>query len=224
MAALEKTLAVNPTPLLYFAAKQDFTAENVIFLIHVKRWRDAWKTAPRERNTGEVTEQARAKLFRMAVDMYMADLYEQTADFPINVESAIRKSMDNTFGPAVPGGKRLDSSTWDNVDAENVAFGVAPPMDLDQIADSQQSPWGDERSVDEAESPVSPMEETTNGIVFETNPCVAPLGPARARIPQDFHQGIFDAAEASIKYLVLTNTWCRFVMSRSNVSELGTTA
>ena len=35
MAALKKALAVNPSPFLYFAAKQDFTAENVIFLIHV---------------------------------------------------------------------------------------------------------------------------------------------------------------------------------------------
>ena len=220
MAALEKALTVNPSPLLFFAAKQDFTAENIIFLIQVMRWRAAWITAPRERSTGEVTEHARAQLFRMAVNIYMANLYEQTAEFPINVEGAIRKTLDNIFAPAVPGGKRLDSSRWDNVSAENVAYGVPPPIDVDRaLATTPSSPWDDEK---DAVTPVSPAARKDEDTLFEPNPCVAPLGPARARIPQAFHQGVFDPAEASIKYLVLTNTWCRFVMFRSTVSELDT--
>ena len=33
-------------------------------------------------------------------------------------------------------------------------------------------------------------------------------------IPADFDASIFDAAEASIKYLVLTNTWPKFIKDR----------
>jgi hypothetical protein len=35
-------------------------------------------------------------------------------------------------------------------------------------------------------------------------------------IPADFDSSIFDAAEASIKYLVLTNTWPKFIKDRRN--------
>lgn len=218
MPALEKALTVNPSPLLYFAAKQDFTAENIIFLIHVMRWREAWKTAPRDLSTGLVTEHARAQLFRMAVDVYMANIYEQTAIFPINVESKIRRSLDDTFGPAVPGGKRLDSSRWDNVSAENVAYGAPPPVDVDQAMEKTTwSPWDDEKV-----SPISLAALREADTFFEPNPCVAPLGPARARIPQSFHEGVFDKAEESIKILVLTNTWCRFVVTKKEICELDT--
>ena len=102
------------------------------------------------------------------------------------------------------GSKRLDSSRWDTVSDENVAYSVPPQIDVDKAMEKTPwSPWDGEKG---DVSPISPVARKEADDFFEPNPCVAPLGPARARIPQSFDQGVFDAAEASVKYLVLTNT------------------
>ena len=46
LASLEKALAVNPRHLLRYAATQDFTAENIAFLMQVRQWGAA---SPRRR-------------------------------------------------------------------------------------------------------------------------------------------------------------------------------
>lgn len=218
--ALEKALAANPVPLLEFAATRDFTAENVVFLIHVMRWRDAWKTAPREASTGLVTESAKSKLFRLAVDIYTEDLCCQTADFPVNVESAIRRTLDDFFSGAIPDKKGLNSNDWDLVGEHGAVGSAPPPVDIDQFAQQFRSPWEEKKEVEVTITPASPDEQEIE-ITFQSNPCVAPLGLARARIPSGFDSRIFEAAESSVKYLVLTNTWRRFAMSREKSGELG---
>src|SRR6202012_6096211 len=105
MAALEKVLALNPDPFLKFSATKYFTAENVLFLTEVCRWKEAFASAPRLNR--KTTESSRSQLFNSAVAIYISRGNEKTKDFPINVERKIRQDLDAIFGPAVPTG-RLD--------------------------------------------------------------------------------------------------------------------
>ena len=89
MASLEKALAVNPLPLLHFAASKDFTAENIIFLMRVREWRQAYASAPRLLNTTALTADAQELLFRMGVDIYTTCVSDTDSEFPINIDHHI---------------------------------------------------------------------------------------------------------------------------------------
>ncbi|KAK3092184.1 hypothetical protein LTR53_019680, partial [Teratosphaeriaceae sp. CCFEE 6253] len=117
MAALEKALLINPTPLLHFAATKDFTAENIIFLLHVKQWRGAWRAAPRHTHSGALTVQAQDRLFNMALDIYAASVSDQTAEFPINLEGPRIKDLAANFGPYMAAVSRSGSSDAGHSDA-----------------------------------------------------------------------------------------------------------
>lgn len=245
MTSLEKALAVNPLPLLHFAASKDFTAENIIFLMRVREWRQAWAAAPRNPATKQITEHARSLLFRLAVEIYMICILDTISEFPINIEHSIRSQLDLLFEPAVPEAKKRvsaesDSSPFDiemhgtpnaplQAEVKRIALVTEesnhhpPPTDIlwkhdttprqpsIQVYEVDSSrPSGDEnRDYDDDVKPI-----------FASNPAISPLGSARAKIRPGFDEFVFDAAEASIKYLVLTNTWRKFVqMAQSSRSR-----
>lgn len=93
MSTLEMALLLNSAPLLCFAATKDFTAENIIFLVHIKEWREAWRTAPRAPLTNEITAAAQDNLFRVGTDFYTASVCEHTADLPLNLEGYVRDAL-----------------------------------------------------------------------------------------------------------------------------------
>ncbi len=197
MASLEKALAVNPRPLLVYAASKDFTAENIVFLMQVRRWRSTYAAAAGF--NGRVTDEPRALLFASAVDIYTACVNTKTAEYPINVESSIRNTLDAIFSRAVPEGKytpKPDSGDFDRTVQRMT-------MDRESSTDSSDPIWDKGRTVS------SSQKES----MFGAHPGVAPLGTSRARIPAEFDESVFEAAEKSIKYLVLTNTWWKFVSS-----------
>ncbi|EME42507.1 hypothetical protein DOTSEDRAFT_175624 [Dothistroma septosporum NZE10] len=184
MTSLEKALAVNPLPLLHFAANKDFTAENIIFLMRVKEWRQAWSSAPRQLSTRDITEESRAMLFRLAVEIYMTCVLDTISDFPINIEGPIRAKLDFLFESAVPDGKKRTS------------------------AESEASPFGFE--VEDPKTDPIQVEVKRIALVRETS------ADSQDSVWSDFDLTAFDAAEASIKYLVLTNTWRKFAQQAQN--------
>ncbi|KAG5915660.1 hypothetical protein E4U42_007956 [Claviceps africana] len=60
-----------------------------------------------------------------------------------------------------------------------------------------------------ARDPVTPFDECP-----ESKQDDAALARYTGPIPDDFNDGVFDDAEMSIKYLVLTNTWPKFIKAR----------
>lgn len=243
LTALERALLINPSPLLHFAATKDFTAENIVFLTEIRCWREAWKAAPKDLNTGEVTEDARTRLFQMAVEIFITSVYEKTAEFPINIEGHINKELTALFGPAVPEGQRISGESG-RVRPADAMFCIGPDgkhgIDLNRMAECSATLWSDTKqsnvitivgsSASASSPPSSPgltsasefssagttpdVNEDEQAFKFDVHPSVAPLGKGRARIREGFDEHVFDAAEASIKYLVLTNTWRKFVQLR----------
>jgi len=248
LAALERALLINPSPLLHFAATQDFTAENIVFLTEIRCWREAWKAAPKDSNTGEITEDARTRLFQMAVEIFLTSVYEKTAGFPINIESHVNKDLTALFGPAVPEGQRLSGESG-RVRPADAVFCIGPDgkhgLNLERMAECSATLWADAKNsnvITIMGTPASPslppsspgltstsgfssagttpdVNEDEQAFAFDAHPSVAPLGKGRALIRDGFDEHVFDAAEASIKYLVLTNTWRKFVQLREKEQQ-----
>lgn len=221
MAALEKALLMNPIPLLQFAAIKDFTGENIVFLIQV---RDFHIACNRTLSLGNgLTEEARSHLFDLALEVYMSSVHAKTTEFPINIEHKIRRELDNIFEVAASE-RRPYRDSMDSFEDESMQDPFRPhsveltlPKNVRGIlerADSED--MGVTLNNDSQEEMVS----STKEFVFESNPCVRP--PVKrtkaARVIPNFDENVFDEAEKSIKYLVLTNTWQKFVMEHNAVS------
>ena len=224
MASLETALAMNPDPLLRFAATKDFTAENILFLIQVRSWREAFESAPRINSA--VTEVARTHLFNSAVQIYISRVNDRTTAFPINIESKTRHELDTIFSPAVPTGHfvhRNEAEVFGSADWTKSPIGGNQRIAVRTDSyDSQSTLFSGAAAAAVKETLSYPAEKSD--ALFQPHPCVAPLGESRATIRAGFDEHVFDAAERSIKYLVLTNTWQKFVKfgeHHSNLSSSG---
>lgn len=165
MAALEKVLTTDPHPLLKFAATKDFTAENILFLMAVRDWREAWLT------------ESRSIMFSQAVDVYAKKIHEDIAEFPINIEWQIKSKLDKIFGPSVS-----------NMKTQRNLFNESIPCAYPGI----------------------PMNPTKSSVTITEDELYEIES-------EGFDETVFDAAEKSVKYLVLTNTWRNYI---SEIKEL----
>ncbi|PVH73718.1 integral membrane protein [Cadophora sp. DSE1049] len=160
-AALEEVLLSNPAPLLRFAATKDFTAENILFLVAVRDWKAKWLQLGATPIL-DLKPEVKRRLWIEAVEIYAYGVSERYAEFPVNIEGSLRKTLDQMFAAAVEVLVKATNSTIEELD---------------------EDPY----------STVTP---------FVTSPFTLPAG---------FGEGVFDAAEKSVKYLVVTNTWRKFV-------------
>ncbi|WPG97952.1 Hypothetical protein R9X50_00073500 [Acrodontium crateriforme] len=223
MASLEKALVINPTPLLHFAATRDFTAENIIFLMSVKEWKAAWASAPRYLGTDEVTEHARSQLYNMAVEIFLTSVHHQTAEIPLNLESSIVTQLDAIFAPNIPGGGSGKLIGEDSkVNPADTKHSIRPRLDVKTMPEQSRPVWdpkdftNDSADAESGTHPpsISPISVASSEYEY------FPRGAVNSRIHSAFGESVFDAAEASTKYMVLTNTWRRFVKEQQENFEL----
>ncbi|ETI22891.1 hypothetical protein G647_04685 [Cladophialophora carrionii CBS 160.54] len=206
MASLERALADNPNPLLKFAATRDFTAENILFLMQVQRWKETYASALRANNT--LSESAKSQLFHSAVDIYMSRVNDKTTDFPINIESRVRQDLDTIFGPAVPTGRLDPDEDMSYYEAESW---IKSPKTTSTFHMDNSAHSGASVETLTAIQVLMSFPVENHESIFPPHPGVAPLGESRAKMRAGFDEHVFDAAQRSIKYLVLTNTWQKFV-------------
>ncbi|GAB7351780.1 hypothetical protein MBLNU459_g2354t1 [Dothideomycetes sp. NU459] len=220
MAALEKALAVNPQPLLHFAATQDFTAENIVFLMQVRRWHAEWDRAITRDPRIKLADQQ--KLFNMAMEMYVISVNVDTADFPINIESQIRSGLDKVFGPYMPERKSSSTSTFNSFNTFDSAS--VPSIDLKTMESVIRREPSSDSSTTLWDRPMASPDNPR--FSFEPHPGVRPLGAGtmttalaveKISVGGNVTRGIFNDAEASIKYLVLTNTWQKLVKAHDHL-------
>ena len=216
MTALENALRTNAIPLLEFAALKDFSGENVSFLTHVADWRRYWFSPKAS------TAQHRRKQFIAAVHIYAHSISLEFAEFPINISSKEMKRLHLVFEDAAKllhRGKRgsIASSTSDN----------ATPFDSvlpDEIPESAIDPKASYSSTLEVKSAVNLDalgRANLRAVSRMQEDCLDEI-LANIDIPEAFTEMIFDPAEHEIKYLVLTNTWPKFVnFGRAN-SQMST--
>ncbi|GFP54450.1 hypothetical protein TASIC1_0004007400 [Trichoderma asperellum] len=190
LSALEYVLARNPEPLQQFSALRDFSGENIAFLTSVGEWKSSFPASVRNRSS-DVSEENRRELvrerFNRALRIYTEYISATDAAFPINISSAELKKLASVFEEPAR-----------SMYGEKQAINPATPFNCPE--------WnkpGSAHSSSEAPKSISENESFGgDGVQYWGD------------IPDGFDQTIFDDAEKSIKYLVLTNTWPKFVRDR----------
>lgn len=197
IGALEYVLEKNPEPLRQFSALKDFSGENIAFLMSVAEW----KCLPPPDNPGEVTselsEDMRRTKYTRALRIYHDFITPRWADFPVNISAAERRPLELIFDDAARILFGVDSLV------DPVAPFQGPDSSVTELAPGKES-FGEEKSTKSHR-----METFIDRILFW------------GEIPDEFNMGIFNDVEASIKHLVLTNTWPKFVKSRRVSGESG---
>lgn len=204
--ALEKCLAEDTNQLLQFAASKEFSGENIIFLNYVRDWKAAWVRVNAMKpgyDWEQDPESQRLHLYKVAVEIYASCINLKTAEFPINIESQIYSDLTSTFGDAA---KLINQG------------GVAGTPTFRNVPESYNMAPTKKRS-----STVIVIDEDTRALCLDDNlpegqsiMHIEPRVPDHVSVPVTFTISAFDAAEKSIKGLVYTNTWPKFIDSSSS--------
>lgn len=191
MHALEHVLERNPTPLLEFSALREFSGENIAFLTGVAEWRNSLPAILKNGSSDEPSKGAVRESFNHALHLYAKFISIRHAEFPLNISSQDLAALDHIF--------------------------EKPTRLL----------YGDERET----NPVSPFDKFTFDLPSPALTDSSEKGLKASsteikdrvqywgQIPEEFGATVFDDAEKSIKYLVLTNTWPKFIKDRRTSIE-----
>ena len=144
-------------------------------------------------------------LFDKAVEIYAQCVNEKIAIFPINIEGGIRSRLDAIFEPAMKtfmwGNGGRDDQT-DEIMPFAGAEGEVPLSPMSPASLMKQLDWPLPATPTSRKSHFS-VETGTYGREVEWK--------NMSEVPKEFDRKVFDAAEKSIKYLVVTNTWRKMI-------------
>ncbi|KAH7324648.1 putative GPCR GprK-type [Stachybotrys elegans] len=191
MDALELTLSRNPAPLQHFSALRDFSGENIAFLMRVREWRMTYFAEQKKGKREPSSKPISPECFESALHIYHDFISAKTAELQVNLASTDFKKLENVFEP-VAGVLYSDEACINP---------IAPfdgPYRATKSSHSHESQTAINQEHDVTELPDISLGNTVR--VCE--------------IPDGFDQSIFDDSEKSIKYLVLTNTWPKFIKER----------
>ncbi|KAH6651374.1 hypothetical protein F5144DRAFT_480637 [Chaetomium tenue] len=237
MAALEHVLDKNPEPLRQFSARRDFSGENIAFLTSVSEWKLA---LPIDfiRSRYDASPETVREQFTRALRIYTEFISPRDAEFPINIAWADLRKLQGVFEraarstAAANGSSSASDAVTPFADANMNDPITSPP----RAAQNQPPPSRDSQvhilQPDDAthmQAPPTPNSTTpttnknrtshiplTVKILEPPSPSASALPLYAGDIPPAFDASVFDAAHASIKYLVLTNTWPKYVRERRN--------
>lgn len=186
MSALEYVLERNPTPLIEFSALHDFSGENIAFLSSVAEWKNSLPKTGLDDLTpkGDDYRELVRERFNRALRIYTEFISVRDANIPINISSQTLRALENIFEHSA-----------------RVLYGER--REIDNV-----TPFG---------KPRTPPTSSDGSEVAMKCSVVSSAIEDRVQfwgeIPDEFDETVFDDAESSIKYLVLTNTWAKFVRS-----------
>lgn len=192
MDALEHTLEKNPEPLQEFSALKDFSGENVAFLMRVRDWKLAHDLAQKNRSGSTSSTED-----------------EKSLDSPTSSSPRSREMFEGAlhiyldFISASCAEFQLNLSSQDFRKLEGV-FEDAARLVVNQESNTYDpaTPFAD--------APRDPAENAAAVIRYT------------GAIPDAFDENVFAEAELSIKYLILTNTWPKFIKERRSFDASST--
>ncbi|KAF4425152.1 hypothetical protein FACUT_10057 [Fusarium acutatum] len=199
MGALECMLERNPEPLQQFSALHDFSGENIAFLRAVAEWKSSLPASFRGSNNQEddsAIQELIHERFNSALRIYANFVSTRDAEFQVNLSSNSLKRLEDIFEASA-----------------RTLYGDKRPVDPALPFESINM-----TSIANVNSSAASAHGSEDGI-FITSREVNSSALWWGDIPEHFDGSIFDDAEASIKYLVLTNTWPKFVKAKRNSLE-----
>ena len=238
MAALEHVLLKNPEPLRKFSATRDFSGENIAFLTAVAEWKSSLPP-PFLRNRHDTSPELVRSQFTQALRIYVDFISPRDAEFPINIAWHELRKLEGVFERAARtvlfSREKGGATPFAEVDwnPSSLEVGGAPSSRGSQIPMVTTTPPRPPTSSysthlhpgsTSASGSRTPGSESTETLPLPFSGSDSEF-LYKGDIPPSFDSSIFDAAQASIKYLVLTNTWPKYVRERraSESSEETTT-
>ena len=217
MSALDRALKLDPTGLLMFSALRDFSGENISFLIHVRDWKANWSTQSQQSEFLRKHEPIKAydpalvrRQFQQAVGIYASFVSLKYSEFPINISSTHLRELETTFEQyaalvcAVPTSNAATpfESYWSSTLSEDLES-QAGKNQLSVVSTAVGEGVRDDFNKRGAGQSIHMQQYKMTNFGERL--------PADISIPDSFNETIFDRAELSIKELVLTNTWAKYV-------------
>ena len=208
MEALEDHLNTQHDGLQIYASCSELCGENILFLRKVISFKKQWASVFGKR--GANASKARMTMFRVALNVYVNLVDSNTAKYPINIESPIYHTLEEMFGAATKlVATRRKSTSTTSVSTVTPWDEPEDPFDTDKRRNTLNMrsislrDLSDENESSEAiitPSEVSELSDPLSGFI----------------VPGDFGPHVFDAAFKSIKYMVWSETWQRYMSFRRN--------
>lgn len=224
MESLDECLAGNYDSLQIYASSMELNGENIIFLTKVLAFRQACLKAFHSTcNSSPDFRRARNEMFRQALSIFVTLVHSRTASYPINIESPIYNRLDAIFGPATAlvamcktpsRTSTLTSSSatpWDDPPAlspVNTPAEEFPSFPMRALSKSPTKYAGGETGSSECIVNMSDNEMDGSGSLTDAQHDAL----EGVQVPGDFDDHVFDAAYKSIRYMVWSETWQRFMV------------
>lgn len=230
MHSLDECLSRNHDDLQAYASCMELNGENIVFLTRVLEFRKTCIQAFQGNcKTSTDFQKARTAMFRMALSIFISLIHARTASYPINIESVIYARLDSIFGPAttlVAREKKLGSTSiatrtssditpWDEPrgEGDECGKGSYPMHPVGRNTPPPPHPTFSRKGQD-SESQEHIIQVT---MAFNLDGSIDPGGvggpdPLQGvKVPAEFDETVFDGAFQSVRYMVWTETWQRYM-------------
>ena len=203
MESLEECLNSNFDGLQIYASCMELNGENIVFLTKVLQFQKQWHTTMSRTHR---FSSAFRTMFRVALGIYIQLIHTDTASYPINIESPIYAKLELIFGPATAlvASTRRSSNTPSPMSAVTPWDSKTPNEPPDSAADEFPLHAMPTR-------PASRTNESSEHILKASEIYGLDDPLANFVVPDNFDDHVFDAAFNSIKYMVWTETWQRYM-------------
>ena len=210
MESLDECLDTNCDGLQVYSSCMELNGENIIFLTKVLDFRKKWAV-----DFLKVREPSRPRtdMYRAALSIYVTLVHSDTASYPINIESSIYAKLESVFGIAT----KLVASRR-NSESPLTPISSVTPWDEPQQEPLVESPMlespGETYPMRNMSLSTPPARRSIDNdsrehiISLDDDPQDF-LGSFQ--IPVEFDKHVFNAAFQSIKYMVWSETWQRYM-------------
>ena len=203
MESLDECLTTNWDGLQVYASCMELNGENIIFLIKVLSFQRKWDMDfPKIRDSSR----ARMGMFRAALSIYVTLVHSETASYPINIESPIYANLESIFGAAT----KLVASRRSS-ESPSTPISTVTPWDEPQQEPLVESSMLEMRNMSLSTPPARRSIDNDSRehiISLDDDPQDSLAG---FPIPAGFGEHVFDAAFKSIKFMVWSETWQRYM-------------
>ena len=204
MQALEIVLDSNPSHLLDYASRKEYSGENIKFLVVVRKWKATWNRTLK--SFGEVPPPTMQQLYQSAIEIYLTYIDPRYSDFSVNLESRIYTNLHAVFVNTIRSLERRRSDTtastpWEAQDPmESGAVSVSSSQRDGTSTENFNLASLPKMSASESQDRIWPPNDTDKS-------AIAGHLASNSEVPESFDVHVFDAAEASVRHMVLHGTW-----------------
>lgn len=236
MEALDECLSGNYDSLQIYSSCMELNGENIIFLTKVIAFRlMCQQTFHNTCSSSSDFRRARQDMFRRALSIFVTLVHSRTATYPINIESPIYNRLEGIFGPATalvatPLRRTSSLSTtsssatpWDEIPDSKTLSRIASPSEESpafpmRSLSKPHSQYDSDGGNDSSEHIVGISEHEVLGrpggnVEMEPEPLEG------VTVSAEFDENVFDAAYKSIRYMVWSETWQRFMVWRAKAGN-----